>query len=85
MWSHYADEHKGICIGYQITNFENHQTIKCDIQDLNTKIRPYPYLNLDKVKYKNIKPRAFNVIKADYNELFPFIWTKAKLWKYENE
>jgi outer membrane lipoprotein-sorting protein len=85
MWSHYADEHKGICIGYQTTDFDGYKTIKCDIRYLNEKTHPYPYLPLTKVKYATKKPKDFNVIKENPDELFAFIYTKAKLWKYENE
>lgn len=85
MWSHYADEHKGICIGYETTNFSNFKMIKCDIEYLNKTIHPYPYLPLAKVKYSEKKPKEFNVIKENVDELVAFIYTKAKLWEYENE
>jgi hypothetical protein len=85
MWSHYADEHRGICIGYQTTNFSHSKTIECDIKYLNEKMHPYPYLPLSKVKYSEKKPKEFNVIKENADELVAFIYTKAKSWEYENE
>jgi hypothetical protein len=85
MWSHYANDHKGICIGYKTTDFANRKTIKCGIENLNTGMHPFPYLPLIKVEYANEKPKEFNMIKEDVNSLFAFIYTKAKLWEYENE
>lgn len=84
MWSHYADEHRGICIGY---NFDNDKLIKNQIFLYKVKyIRDQIYsknIALNDLKTSNTD----DYIKQSINDslLLNDIIAKDILWEYENE
>lgn len=71
MWSHYADEHKGFCIKYKLSNYFYKE------DDTNENRHMY----LKKIKYENVK---FDLSIKSINTNLAFA-TKKKDWKYENE
>ena len=76
MWAHYADNHKGICIEYNLKN--------CDNLFLKTLCLPINYVE----KSDNTLDLSSIVIHNDYeNSLFMLktAITKSKDWKYEQE
>lgn len=76
MWAHYADNHKGICIEYDLKN--------CDNLFLKTLCLPINYVE----KSDNTLDLSSIVIHNDYeNSLFMLktAITKSKDWKYEQE
>ena len=76
MWAHYADNHKGICIEYDLKN--------CDNLFLKTLCLPINYVE----KSDNTLDLSSIVIHNDYeNSLFMLktAITKSKYWKYEQE
>ncbi|MCH7989143.1 MAG: DUF2971 domain-containing protein [Planctomycetes bacterium] len=70
MWSHYADEHKGICIEFR-TDIDSSFFVKAEPVAYSKK---YPQLNLLEV-VTNEKIRA----------AAPWMLTKSVHWKYERE
>jgi hypothetical protein len=84
MWSHYADDHKGICIGFQIRSWKDSLVIKCK-EGFLQKILGNNYLPLYHVTYDDNRPRPYNIIKRDRNMICDFIYTKGKCWEYEEE
>ena len=74
MWSHYADEHRGICIEYDMTDH------MCpDIQNVDYR-RPRSIKTSTLVDWKINK-----LLTAEKSLLDTFFFTKAPQWKYERE
>lgn len=84
MWSHYADEHKGVCIG-----FKEHK-----IRPQGSNIYPIDVTYQDKYPFENIIERFnyfeqipgmnnLNAITGDI--LYSMLGTKYTSWKYERE
>ena len=71
MWAHYAEEHRGICIKYQLSS----HFIK---QDENDK---YEHMYLKKVEYTD---KTIGIETPTINSAIAFA-TKGKEWSYENE
>lgn len=78
MWSHYANHHKGVCLGF-----------KCIRKDkklfLNTKAQNHQF---KKIKYPtNNKTQIINFVKdhTSKNRMEKPFTTKTKQWKYEQE
>ena len=71
MWSHYAEEHRGICIKYRLSS----HFIK---QEENDK---YEHMYLKKVEYKD---DIINIETPTLNSAIAFA-TKSKEWSYEKE
>ena len=69
MWSHYANSHQGIVIGFN----KNHEYFK-----QNKSIKDYEGL-LRIVKYQYKKPKIYLMEDRE------FLFTKSNHWKYENE
>ena len=85
MWSHYAEFHKGICLGFNavyegnLLYFEVEDIVTKSEQDLNK------YAPLYKVNYSDSFPEPFNGLKDDDKEIFKFLITKFGDWNYEKE
>lgn len=79
MWSHYADSHKGICVGYDFSKFDN-----------LFKSKEIKLKRLQNVNYTHTNNIDINVLNnpndsdfwAELNKLF---YTKSTDWAYENE
>ena len=71
MWSHYADAHKGICIGF---NFNN------TIKGYSLELEDTSY-NFEEVKYID----DFDIQKINNLELKNSLYYKKKEWVYEQE
>jgi hypothetical protein len=79
MWSHYADHHRGLCIGYDLTNeelaFEELRRVSCRRRSPSIKINELMNCvkenDLDGVAHKKIKDKYF--------------LSKAPQWYYEKE
>lgn len=84
MWSHYADEHKGVCIGFR----EN------QIRPQGSYIYPIDVTYQDEYPFKEIIKR-FNYLERIYGMnnlqsiagdiLISILGTKYTSWKYERE
>jgi len=82
MWSHYADMHKGICIGFKTTIYKNKLAIRCKEDQIEDNLR---YLPVFRVDYNDEKPDPVNIFNFHYEELYRFIYRKAECWSYEEE
>jgi len=81
LWSHYARNHTGVCIGFDtevIINYAN------QIAEKEKEL-----LDLVKVKYSNEYPK-FSLFKSalnkdDLTDIFNLLYTKSSDWSYEKE
>ena len=78
MWSHYADSHHGMVIGFDYDNYFFHQDGTHEIS------RCYD------VKYSNKRPALFDYSKLQTGEVLiedyrDYFLTKSNWWKYEEE
>ncbi|CAI1796064.1 DUF2971 domain-containing protein [Serratia fonticola] len=78
MWSHYADQHKGFCIGYDVSENDS------------TDIHPVDYKGKRFIRTQQVHDMLFgsshNLRNAAKKEIDSVILlSKAPSWKYENE
>jgi Protein of unknown function (DUF2971) len=74
MWSHYADEHRGVCIEYDQTN------TACGI------IKPVSYNRPRSIKISElIDWKIFKSALAEKNIQDTYYFAKASQWRYERE
>ncbi len=87
MWSHYANSHRGICIGFETMIDQNSLCIKTDDATLNHHINPVYHRTLlaDKVKYQSKRPEPYDFLFSDHHHLYEFFNTKSIDWRYEKE
>jgi len=87
MWSHYADNHIGICIGFKTKIEGNSLGLQFDDQYLKFPLTGVSkgFLPVSKVKYSMKMPSAYNRLKYDDSTLQEFLKTKHKDWEYERE
>lgn len=72
LWSHYGDNHAGICLGFEPTIEYNYNN------------KDFKFNNLNFVKYSNIIPKP-NFKDLDINDIKDVFCTKSKTWEYEHE
>lgn len=84
MWAHYADEHKGICIGFneRLLRPEGSNIHPIDV----TYQADYPFAGIiDRFKYFEQFPRVNNNTSIAGDIFFSVLGTKYSHWKYEKE
>jgi hypothetical protein len=84
MWSHYADEHKGVCIGFKEQKIRpqgsNIYPIDVTYQD------KYPFENIiERFNYFEKFPGMNNLNAITGDILYSILGTKYTSWKYERE
>ncbi len=72
-WSHYADSHRGFCVGFHTLNLKAFLE-KCG-----------PSLDLRSVDYTKEYPFINAYITSDEEITNKIVWTKSKDWEYEHE
>ncbi len=87
MWSHYAKDHTGICVGMKVHFHENSLCLAVEPDcvspihaSANTGLLPASF-----VRYDDSMPNPYNLFTGTTKDLEPFMLTKSKLWEYENE
>ena len=72
-WSHYADSHRGFCVGFHTVNLQAFLEKQGSFLDLRSVdyTKEYPFINAYKTSYEEITNRI--------------VWTKSKDWDYEHE
>jgi len=77
MWSHYANNHSGICLGFDIPT---------DNLLLFFNNAFYPNIKLLKINYTSIRP-VLPLLKTDltYEDILPIFKDKNSDWQYEKE
>ena len=72
-WSHYADWHRGFCVGFHTLN------LKAFLEKLG------PFLDLRSVDYTEEYPIINGYKASDEEKTNKIVWTKSKDWEYEHE
>ena len=87
MWSHYANSHRGICLGFETIIDQDSLCIRTDDETLNNHANPIYHRTLpaDKVKYQSKCPEPYNFLFSDHNHFSEFLKTKSIDWQYEQE
>lgn len=87
MWSHYADSHKGICLGFANVSTETVPAMKFDLGEVpgdppTLKNGVFP---LTKVNYDTNEIIIWEPFKNDISIFMEAHTKKAKYWQYEKE
>lgn len=99
MWAHYANDHKGFCIAYDINKLKERQCFDYKGNSIEYKLRlkqvNYTNLRVDMTEYmyEYLPKYAFDVptdvtkfmMEPPQKYLEELILTKADIWKYEEE
>lgn len=90
MWSHYANNHKGFCIGFMTHKYENINCIKIEegqIRYKNDVGNGKDLLPLIPVYYSDNMPkeRDLTLSSDDLKSIENFVTWKSSLWSYEKE
>lgn len=87
MWSHYANNHEGICIEFDLENsfFNGKYKKSCfDVFSGSTVVDHYANIGvISRVKYSTERPTFIDPSEISYDTEFWFI--KSNDWAYENE
>jgi Protein of unknown function (DUF2971) len=74
MWSHYADEHRGLCIEYDMND------------NVCSHIKPVDYRCPRSIKITELMQwKLNNAAEAKQNVLDTYFFTKSSQWRYEKE
>jgi len=88
LWSHYADSHKGICVGIRDCSSTDIPAMKFDVKscctDLNDPHADGLFL-VYKVNYSDSGIVEWNLFKNDIKVFIDAHRNKAKCWEYEDE
>jgi len=87
MWSHYAENHKGICLGFVARIEGNSLGVLFDEPTLSFSVNDATkgFLPVRKVNYTKTMPEPYNRLKDNNRKLMEFTITKHVDWKYESE
>jgi Protein of unknown function (DUF2971). len=85
MWSHYANKHQGICIGYNVKNYGKKYYLHINQNDLKGNSVGNDHVLIEKVKYSKKMPKRHNLLNGDLESFRAFLLTKSYDWKYERE
>jgi hypothetical protein len=91
MWSHYANNHEGICIGFE--KYICTPSNQCGILLEDSNNQELYLINdvpknlhfLKNVEYVLSLPKSYNLFSDNPNRLLEFFYHKFEHWKYENE
>ena len=75
MWSHYASNHKGICLCFKAELDNENLGFYFDSE----------FILLSKVKYQQKFPAPINMLKINATDFIDFLTTKYTDWEYEKE
>ncbi|MNH09072.1 hypothetical protein D3C79_685150 [compost metagenome] len=82
MWAHYADEHRGICIGFD-------QNVLSQLDLGSVLLERYHTLSPVKINYDNLRVDTRELLKdQDFlyeNAILKILTTKSDEWIYEKE
>jgi hypothetical protein len=92
MWSHYAEKHTGICLGFEVINNDEKKYL---LMNEELGLSGFDHLPIWEVSYENKMPGRYISFINDnkgrfsgglYDDLLrEFFTTKAKAWRYERE
>lgn len=87
MWSHYANSHFGICVGFEIESQDNSLFMKIDEHEprlQHDSLLSFGKLPISRVEYHDECPEPYRIFE-DQRRIFEFLKSKAKSWEYEQE
>jgi hypothetical protein len=90
LWSHYAKNHSGICLGFEVHHkISNGNWMHLCNEDVS-KLRPVPSvpsgaLPLIKITYDDRKPTPYNPLRDSQERVNEFAFQKYKSWEYQSE
>lgn len=80
MWSHYAENHEGICLNFKSYSLGDYYLLPLASGD---------GLPFHKIDYEDVKPKAVNLMNLENEEtkriIIDFYLTKFTDWQYEHE
>ncbi|WP_421276928.1 DUF2971 domain-containing protein [Aeromonas veronii] len=83
MWAHYADEHRGVCIGYKNNFFDSLRNKSVDSISKAERYTPV------KINYDNLRPQVISEEISIDEKLKAYVYqqltTKSDEWIYEKE
>ena len=97
MWSHYAKDHKGICLEFNFSDILNHKNYSLDINNLfllpiiyRDKIKLNSLIELESMILPQLPPFNSRKVINDFMKKYtPLLMgstiTKNTMWSYENE
>ncbi len=87
MWSHYAEQHNGICLKFETCQNGNTAFLEFEEDDFKVSSDKFPkgLIPILPVEYENEMPVAFNMLKDPPNEIMRFVLHKNESWAYEKE
>jgi len=83
LWSHYANNHEGICLEYETIEYDGKPSLLFDAKDMKIN---YP-VQLLKVNYIDKPLPKINALYTQYftEQLVEYLSTKYKIWENEKE
>ena len=87
MWSHYADNHKGVCLGFETVEYGNSQGFLFEnpLFAYEDEGIPKNYFPLMQVQYRDEIQEPFNNLIDPPSDLIKFLITKYTQWSEEKE
>ncbi len=88
MWSHYAENHSGICIKIELNNYNDLYGIKFKGHNFNgrhTNLVPPGFIFIKKINYSETMPVQNNILNRNIEDMAKYLYTKHENWKYEQE
>ena len=87
LWSHYSQNHYGICIGFKTYDYDNTEHLYITNNQIDVNMPEYPknLVPVVKVNYSSERPDAFSIILKKSDDLKKVFLTKDKCWEYEEE
>jgi hypothetical protein len=86
LWSHYAEFHKGICIGYEVTKENGLYYLEVDDPEyFVSSYNKLPNMPIIPVDYKDEMSFEYNPLKQTPEDLLLHVFSKGNVWKYEKE
>lgn len=84
MWSHYANEHKGFCIGFDVERLKLSDN---EINEVDVKYQGvYPHKEIiERINHFEKNGHNNNYRDITYDIIFSILRTKYTSWKYERE
>jgi len=87
MWSHYGQQHFGVCVGINTYPYEGKYNIRIQGEQIVPINEQYPinFLPVLKVMYPNDRPKSISITEIPNTKFDQFIFNKSIDWKYEDE
>lgn len=83
MWTHYASQHSGLCLGFKSTNEDGKYYL--DMEEKVNLFNPTHKALLSKVQYQDSYPNIVNPVKNKNYSYESFQLAKSQSWEYEKE